>query len=126
MVLSSSLTTRLLGAIETDSFVFLCGAGLSVGQPSNLLSAVSVAQFAMINGKPLRISTRRYEMILISSPDISTRGATSRKYSLRSFLGTILLDLPNSGHAAVADLLISRGSSRRSVCELRFDDRNLG
>ena len=29
MVLSSVLTTRLLGAIETDSLVFLCGAGLS-------------------------------------------------------------------------------------------------
>src|SRR5207244_1667355 len=30
MVLSSSLTTRLLGAIETDSLIFLCGAGLSI------------------------------------------------------------------------------------------------
>ncbi len=44
MALSAEQTTRLLGAIETDSLVFLCGAGLSTGSPSNLPLAAKVAE----------------------------------------------------------------------------------
>ena len=44
MILSAATTTRLLGAIETDSLVFLCGAGLSIPPPSDLPSAVKVSQ----------------------------------------------------------------------------------
>src|SRR5436190_1714165 len=44
MTLSDELTIRLLRAIETDSLMFLCGAGLSVPLPSDLPSAARVSQ----------------------------------------------------------------------------------
>ena len=56
MVLSPPVIRRLLGAIETDSLIFLCGAGLSIPSPSNLLSAVRVSQMcydAWVHTEPL-------------------------------------------------------------------------
>lgn len=44
MILSDTLTIRLLGAIQTDSLIFLCGAGLSMAPPSNLPSAIKISQ----------------------------------------------------------------------------------
>src|SRR3977135_426001 len=38
------ILTRLLGSIQANNLVVLCGAGLSIPEPSNLLSAVRVSR----------------------------------------------------------------------------------
>jgi hypothetical protein len=43
-LLSGELLQKLLGAIESESLIFICGAGLSMAPPSNLPSAAQVAQ----------------------------------------------------------------------------------
>ncbi|MGN6146967.1 MAG: SIR2 family protein, partial [Rhizomicrobium sp.] len=44
MVLTPAQRNKLLDAIEADNLVLLCGAGLSIPEPSKLISAVTVAQ----------------------------------------------------------------------------------
>ena len=43
-VLSDPIITELLGSIEADRLMLLCGAGLSLPSPSNLLPAWRVAE----------------------------------------------------------------------------------
>jgi hypothetical protein len=110
MLLSSSLTTRLLGAIDGDSLVFLCGAGLSIPEPASLLSAVEVCR-------------RCYDRWLLYEPSLDpklrenverlaahfhSRGDFDRFIKLVPWED--LVGPPNSGHAAIADLLISRAA----------------
>jgi hypothetical protein len=44
VALDTDTITRLLGSIETNRLILLCGAGLSIPGPSNLMSAVRVAR----------------------------------------------------------------------------------
>ncbi len=44
MIFDAPTMTRLLGSIEANRLVLLCGAGLSIPSPSNLLSAVGVSR----------------------------------------------------------------------------------
>ena len=44
MLLSEAIAKRLLQAIDNDSLIFLCGAGLSMADPSNLISTVNIAR----------------------------------------------------------------------------------
>src|ERR1039458_8557156 len=43
MLFDDPTRTRLLGSIEANRLVLLCGAGLSIPQPSRLMSAVQVS-----------------------------------------------------------------------------------
>src|SRR5271156_5265565 len=43
-IFSQPILTRLLGSIEAGNLVVLCGAGLSIPEPSNLMSAVRVSR----------------------------------------------------------------------------------
>jgi hypothetical protein len=43
-VLSDQIITDLLGSIEANRLMILCGAGLSIPSPSNLLPAWRVAE----------------------------------------------------------------------------------
>lgn len=110
MVLSASLTTRLLGAIETDSLVFLCGAGLSVPSPSDLPSAVSVSRQCYDAWQP----TEALDPALRDDVDRLAGHFYARGDFERVFIRLVpwndLAGLPNKGHAAVADLLISRAA----------------
>jgi hypothetical protein len=45
----------LLGSIEAGHLVLLCGAGLSIPPPSNLMSAVRVAQACYDKYKPIAV-----------------------------------------------------------------------
>lgn len=109
MALSDEQMIRLLGAIETDSLMFLCGAGLSIPSPSDLLSAADIAH-------------RCYDQWVATEPlDPNLRndidqlaGHFYARNDFKIFLGLIpwndLVGAPNKGHAAIADLLITRGA----------------
>jgi len=111
MVLSASLTTRLLSAIETDSLVFLCGAGLSVPSPSDLPSAARVSQICY----DAWVHTEHLDPALRDNVDqlaghFHARGDFERVFIRRLVPWNELVGPPNNGHAAIADLLISRGA----------------
>lgn len=115
MVLSDAVTTRLLGAIETDSLVFLCGAGLSIPPPSDLLSAVRVSQIcydAWVHTEPLDPALR--DKVDRLAGHFHARGAFERVFIRRLVPWNELVGPPNNGHAAIADLLI--GQSEIVVC----------
>ena len=44
MIFDDRTRTRLLGSMEANRLVLLCGAGLSIPEPSRLMSAVQVSR----------------------------------------------------------------------------------
>jgi hypothetical protein len=119
VTLSTHLTTKLLGAIETDTLVFLCGAGLSIPSPSNLLSAVTVSRHVYDEWQPvealdplLRDDLDRLAGYFYGKGDFEK--VFLRRVPWRDFVG-----VPNSGHAAIADFLICRAA--RSALSANFD-----
>ncbi len=109
MVLSAGLTTTLLGAIETDSLMFLCGAGLSVSPPSDLPSAARVSQICYDKWRPTEV----LDPALRDDVD-QFAGHFHARGDFKVFIYLVpwndLVGRPNNGHAAIADLLISRGA----------------
>jgi hypothetical protein len=111
MVLSTDLTTRLLGATQSDSLVFLCGAGLSIAPPSDLPSALRVSQVcydAWVQTEPLDPTLR--DNIGNLAGHFYRRGDFKRVFIRRLVPWNEFAGVPNSAHAAVCDLLISRGA----------------
>lgn len=111
MILSAATTTRLLGAIETDSLVFLCGAGLSIPPPSDLPSAVKVSQICYDAWVP----TETLDPALRDKVDqlaghFHARGDFESVFIRRLVPWDELAGPPNTGHAAIADLLICRAA----------------
>jgi hypothetical protein len=53
MIFDDSARVRLLGSIEANRLVLLCGAGLSMASPSSLMSAVQVSQFCFDKYQPI-------------------------------------------------------------------------
>lgn len=109
MPFSEDQTVRLLGAIETDSLIFLCGAGLSIPSPSNLLSAAEISQRCYDRW----VATEPLDQALRNDIDQLASHFLARN-DFKIFLGLIpwndLVGAPNKGHAAIADLLITRGA----------------
>lgn len=107
MPLSADLRMRLLDAIETDSLVFLCGAGLSMASPSNLPSAMRVAEICFDS----RSATETLAPALREDVDKLAGLFHARGDFERVFIPLVpwdeLMGTPNKGHAAVSDLLIS-------------------
>lgn len=110
MVISAALKTKLLGAIDTDTLVFLCGAGLSMPSPSFLPSAARVAEICYNKwvanealGDDLKYDVDKLAGHFHASNDFES-----------IFIPLVpwndLSGAPNKGHAAVADLLVSRGA----------------
>jgi hypothetical protein len=110
MVLSSDLIVRLLSAIETDSLVFLCGAGLSMASPSDLPSAVRVSQICYDKWQ----ATEALDPALRDNVDLLAGHFHSKGEFKTVFIRLVpwneFVGMPNCGHATVADLLISRGA----------------
>ena len=107
MIFDDPTRTRLLGSIEANNLVLLCGAGLSIPEPSYLMSAVQVS----------RTCYDKYLPIMELPPGLrddveQLAGHFCSNGELESvFLGTLvpwndLVGQPNKGHAAVADFLI--------------------
>ncbi len=109
MIFSEDQRVRLLGAIEIDSLLFLCGAGLSMPSPSNLLSAAEISQRCYDRW----VATEYLDLELKNDIEQLANHFHSRSH-FKIFLGLIpwndLVGPPNKGHAAIADLLITRGA----------------
>ena len=80
MLLPRPVQERLLGSIEAHNLVLLCGAGLSIPDPSNLMSAVAVArkvydEYAptLVLPAPLRLQLHRGGRFRRVSPIASGR-----------------------------------------------------
>lgn len=109
--MDAALRTRLLGSIEADRLVVLCGAGLSMAAPSSLPSARVVANMC-------------YEQCCAAvDPDLNPAmrddlEAIAEHFAATDLLKTVFIDRlvpwssfvkrPNAGHAAIADFLICR------------------
>src|SRR2546429_9695500 len=99
--------TRLLGSIEAGQLIFLCGAGLSIPPPSNLMSAARVARTCYDKWRP----TESLPAALREDID-RLAGHFHAQGTLKTvFISTLvpwddLVGQPNEGHAAVADFLI--------------------
>jgi hypothetical protein len=75
---------HLLGSIEANRLVLFCGAGLSIPQPSNLMSAVSVSRFCY----------DKYQSIAALPPNLRDdvdllAGHFSRRVNLKAFLSVV-------------------------------------
>ena len=106
MALDPDTLRGLLGSIEAGRLVLLCGAGLSIPPPSNLMSAVRVAQACYDKYKPIAV----LPTALRNDVD-SLAGYFYGRGELQTvFLSLVpwndLVGEPNSGHAAIADFLI--------------------
>lgn len=110
MPFSPDLRLGLLNAIETDSLVFLCGAGLSMAAPSNLPSAVRVSRICYDQRSPVEsLDPALRDDIDNLAALFHGRGDFSRVF-VPLVPWNELLGLPNDGHAAIADLLITKGA----------------
>jgi len=103
--------TRLLASIEAGWLLILCGAGLSMQPPSSLWSAQRVARACYDKW----LATERLPVAM--RDDIEQLAAHFYANGLfeTAFLRSLvpwddLVGEPNAGHAAVADLLISRAT----------------
>jgi hypothetical protein len=112
MTLKASILTRLLRSIHANRPVVLCGAGLSIPPPSNLMSAVNVSQLCY----------DKYQSIAVLPSNLrddvdSLAGHFFGAGQFESvFIGSLvpwneLVGEPNTGHVAVADFLISRATT---------------
>lgn len=118
MSLSANLTTRLLGAIETDSLVFLCGAGLSIPSPSDLPSSISISRTCYDTWLPTEALDQAFrDDVDQLAGHFYARGQF--KVFIRLVPWNNLVGPPNKGHAAIADLLIIRGA--RAALSANFD-----
>lgn len=120
MLLSGNTLTRLLSATETNSLVFLCGAGLSMAAPSNLPSALQISRKCYDAWQPvtmLPIDLR--EDIDRLAGHFHTDGTFGSIFLKRLVPWNELDGFPNDGHAAVADLLVCHGA--RGVLTANFD-----
>ena len=109
MIFDDETVTRLLGSIEANHLVLLCGAGLSIPSPSNLMSAVGVS----------RACYDKYQHTKVLPPVMrdgidQLAGHFHGTHECESvFIDSLvpwdeLVGEPNAGHAAVSDLLIRR------------------
>jgi hypothetical protein len=107
VIFPESIRTRLLGSIEAGRLVLLCGAGLSIPAPSNLMSAARVSQVCYDKYAPTMAlpTSMRDKIDELAGYFYSTGEFES------VFMGSLvpwndLAGQPNAGHAAVADFLI--------------------
>lgn len=118
-VLSDPIVTELLGSIEANRLMLLCGAGLSVPSPSNLLPAWRVAELCYEKRRDIEVlpEALRYDL------DALAGHFHEAGHFKDQFLGLVpwaeLLGAPNAGHAAVSDLLVARAA--HSTLSANFD-----
>jgi hypothetical protein len=99
---------RLLGAIESNDLVLLCGAGLSISAPSGLMSAIGVSRACYDSYQaiePLPPALR--DNIDDLAGHFHQAGTFGRLFINRLVPWDELTGRPNAGHAAVGDFLLS-------------------
>jgi hypothetical protein len=110
MIFDEERLTRLLGSIEANRLVVLCGAGLSIPPPSSLMTAERVANTCYDKYRPIQElpAAMRTQIDQLAGHFYATQQFEN------VFLGSLvpwgeLTGEPNKGHAAISDLLMSRG-----------------
>jgi hypothetical protein len=101
------LLTRMLGSIEAGQLVVLCGAGLSIPAPSNLMSALHVANTCYDKWKPTEVlpAALRDDIDGLAG-HFHGQGIFTSVFISALVPWDELVGEPNNGHAAIADLLI--------------------
>jgi len=110
MPIDGPLLRQLLGAIEADSLVFLCGAGLSMAPPSNLPSAINVAKSCYDRWVAIEALDPALREDLAALADHFYVQGNFRTGFLRIVPWPDLLGVPNPGHAAIGDFLLTRAA----------------
>lgn len=100
---------RLLASIEANHLMVLCGAGLSLPAPSNLMSAMRVSQTCYDKWRPTEVLPQA----LRDDIDALAGHFHHLNQFKRVFIRALvpwdeLVGEPNVGHAAIADMLICR------------------
>lgn len=111
-VFNANTLTRLLGSIEANRLMLLCGAGLSIPPPSSLISAVRVARACYDRWK----ATEELPQELRDDIDRLAGHFFDNNTFESIFINALvpwddLVGEPNAGHAAVSDLLITRAAA---------------
>jgi hypothetical protein len=112
MHLNHGLRSTLLGSIEANRLVLLCGAGLSIPAPSNLLSAAGVSRACFdkwLPVEPLLDPALREDVDRLAG-HFYAAGQFESVFIARLVPWNDLVGDSNEGHAAVADLLITRSA----------------
>lgn len=118
-ILSDPIITELLGSIEANRLMLLCGAGLSLPSPSNLLPAWRVAEICYEKRRDIEVlpDALRHDL------DALAGHFHQAGHFKDQFLGLVpwaeLLGEPNAGHAAISDLLVARAA--HSTLSANFD-----
>ena len=118
--LSPAILERLLTAIENDTLVFLCGAGLSMAWPSKLPSALGVANTCYDRRLPIEddLPTHLRDDIDQLAEHFHVRGDFERIF-IHLVPWNELLGESNDGHAAIGDLLVVRAA--KAALSANFD-----
>ena len=103
--------TRLLGSIESNNLVILCGAGLSIPSPSDLLSALAVARISTTDISLFTNSRRVKGNISGLANHFHGNGEFQSVFLKTLIPWNELVGEPNAGHRAIGDLLASRAAS---------------
>jgi hypothetical protein len=119
-VIPPAILLRLLGAIEADNLVMLCGAGLSVPPPAKLMSAQRVSQVCYERWLP----TAALPANMRDDIDALSGHFYANDQFESVFINALvpwndLVGQPNGGHAATADFLISRAA--KAALSSNFD-----
>src|SRR3984893_16087029 len=118
-VLSEAIITELLGSIEANSLMLLCGAGLSIPSPSNLLPAWKVAEMCYERRRDIEVlpDALRYDLDALAGHFHAVGHFKDQFLALVPWAE--LLGAPNAGPAAVSDLLVARAA--HSTLSANFD-----
>jgi hypothetical protein len=118
-LLSPATLDRLLTAIENDTLVFLCGAGLSMAWPSKLPSALAVANECYDRRIPIEdLPAHLRDDVDQLAGYFHARGSFERIF-IRLVPWNELLGESNDGHAAIGDLLVV--GAARAALSANFD-----
>jgi hypothetical protein len=103
--------TRLLGSIEAGNLVVLCGAGLSMPPPSNLMSAVGVARACYDEWLPFEeLPAHMREDIDALAGHFHQAGMFKSVFIRKLVPWNDLVGESNEAHATVADFLVCRAA----------------
>jgi hypothetical protein len=111
---------RVLDSIEARNLVLLCGAGLSVPEPSKLMSAVAVARRVYDDYTPTQVlpAPLREDIDQLAGHFLAN-GQFESLFINRLVPWDDLTGEPNEGHAAVGDFLLS--GAARAALSANFD-----
>ena len=120
MPIAPPILQRILDSIEAHNLVLLCGAGLSIPEPSKLMSAVAVARqvYDEYSATQVLPAAFREDIDLLGGHFLANH-QFEPLFINRLVPWDDLTGQPNEGHAAIADFLLSRAA--RAALSANFD-----